>query len=138
MPIQPYINFDGDCLDAVRFYVDVFKTEQPEIMYYEDMPEDPNFPITDDIKKLVLHTTLNINGSSVMFSDVPPDMPFLKGNNVSLTFISNDEDEIRHIFDRLKEGGTVGMELGKTFWSKCYGAVTDKFGVEWQLDFDEK
>lgn len=29
------------------------------------------------------------------------------------------------------------MELQETFWSKCYGSVTDKFGIPWQLSYDE-
>ncbi|MCL2689518.1 MAG: VOC family protein, partial [Chitinispirillia bacterium] len=32
-----------------------------------------------------------------------------------------------------KEGGNVGMELQKTFYSELYGMVTDKFGVTWQI-----
>jgi PhnB protein len=29
----------------------------------------------------------------------------------------------------MKEGGKVIMELQETFWSKCYSAVTDKYGI---------
>jgi PhnB protein len=25
------------------------------------------------------------------------------------------------------------MPLGKTFWSPCFGMVTDRFGVQWMV-----
>jgi PhnB protein len=51
--------------------------------------------------------------------------------------MSNNEEEIRSIFAGLAEGGKVTMDLQRTFWSKCYGQVTDKFGVLWQLSYEE-
>lgn len=71
-----------------------------------------------------------------MFSDVFPGMPFVEGNNISLTIISTNMDEIKALFNKLKDGGTVGMDLQETFWSKCYGNITDKFGIQWQFSHD--
>ncbi|GBF33903.1 PhnB protein [Desulfocucumis palustris] len=136
MAVQVYINFKGNCREAVEYYSEVFGTEKPKIMLFGDMPPDPGFPLTEHTKNLVMHTFLNIKGSMVMFSDVPPDMTFVAGNNISLVVSSKDMDEIKSIFDKLKAGGTVGMELQETFWSKCYGFVTDKFGIGWQLSYD--
>lgn len=51
--------------------------------------------------------------------------------------MSEDENQIRSIFEGLAEGGTVTMPLQETFWSKCYGQVTDKFGVLWQLSYEQ-
>ena len=45
-------------------------------------------------------------------------------------------DEIKSLFNKLKDGGTVEMDLQETFWSKCYGSLTDKFGIIWQLSYD--
>jgi PhnB protein len=36
-------------------------------------------------------------------------------------------------FNALKDGGEVCMELQETFWSKCFGSLTDKFGVNWNI-----
>jgi len=27
----------------------------------------------------------------------------------------------------------VGMPLAKTFWSPCFGMVTDRFGIGWMV-----
>ncbi|MBU3113704.1 VOC family protein [Clostridium lacusfryxellense] len=77
-----------------------------------------------------------MDGSSVMFSDVFPGSPFVEGNNITLVIASKNIDEIKSLFNKLKEGGTVTMDLQETFWSKCYGSLTDKFGIGWQLSYD--
>jgi PhnB protein len=137
MAIQVYINFNGNCREAVEFYSNVFKTEQPQIMTFGDTPPDPAFPLSEEDKKLIMHTFLIIEGSKVMFSDVPSGMPFVQGNNVSLTVLFDNTDTLKSIFNELKVGGTVIMELQETFWSKCYGFLTDKFGIGWQFSYGE-
>ena len=136
MAVNVYISFNGNCREAVEFYADVFGTEKPKIMTYGEMPPDPEFALPEEAKNLVMHTRLNISGSNVMFSDSFPGGPFVAGNNISLAIITKNIDEVKSLFDKLKEGGIVGMELQETFWSKCYGGLTDKFGIEWQFSYD--
>lgn len=138
MAIQTYINFKGNCREAVEFYAQVFGTEKPQFMTFGDMPPvpDPQFTLPEELKNWVMHTRLTIHGSIVMFSDVLPDMPLVVGNNISLTIVSTNMEEIRNLFNKLQEGGTVIMDLQETFWSKYYGFVTDKFGIGWQFNYD--
>jgi PhnB protein len=138
MSIQTYINFNGNCREAVLFYADIFKTEPPKFMLFGDVPPNPKFPMDESSKNLVMHTNLNIKGSIIMFSDVPKGMPFIAGNNINIVYNSDNTDEIRSIFNKLKEGGNVSMDLQETFWSKCYGFVTDKFGIGWQLSYADR
>lgn len=138
MAVQAYITFDGNCREAVEFYAQVFGTEKPKIMTYGEMPACPEFNLPEEAKNLVMHTRLSISGSNVMFSDTCPGMPFVAGTNISLTIISTNMDEIKSVFNKLKEDGTVGMDLQETFWSKCYGLVTDKFGIPWQFNYDSE
>lgn len=53
-----------------------------------------------------------------------------------MVVVSNDIDKIKSQFNKMKEGGTVIMKLQETFWSKCYGKIKDKFGIEWQFSHD--
>jgi PhnB protein len=137
MGINPYVNFNGNCREAVAFYAEVFGADSPEMMFYSDMPPDPDFPVTEDMKKLVMHTELKFAGGSVMFSDIAPGSPFAAGDSISIMVSSKDAEVLRRYWERLKEGGTVAMELGPQFWSSLYGFVTDKFGVGWHLDLEE-
>jgi PhnB protein len=136
MAVDVYINFNGNCREAVEFYAQVFGTEKPQIMTFGDAPPNPEFALPEEAKSLVLHTRLNIKGSNIMFSDTPPGMPLIVGNNISLTISSKNMEEIKSLFNKIKEGGTVGMDLQETFWSKCYGSVTDRFGIPWQFSHD--
>lgn len=137
MALEIYLNFNGNCREAVDFYAKVFKAEKQSIMTFGDAPPDPNFPISEEVRNLIMHTFLIINGTKVMFSDVPPGMPFSVGNNISLVVISTNLEEMKEAFTELKVGGKVEMELQETFWSKCYGYVTDIFGIGWQISYGE-
>ena len=134
MAVDIYMNINGNCREAVEFYAQVFKTEKPQIMTFGDSPQSPDYVLPEEAKDLILHTRLNIQGSNVMFSDTFPGMPFVAGNNISLAIVNEDLDELKTLFSQLQEGGKVGMELQETFWSKCYGSLTDKFGIEWQFN----
>ncbi|MEG0772146.1 VOC family protein [Clostridium sp.] len=139
MAIDIFVNFKGNCREAVEFYAEVFKTEKPQIMTYGDTPQQPGeeFPQFEEVKNMVMAASVNINGSNVMFQDVFPDMPLTIGSNINLTITLNDMEEIKSIFSKLKEGGAVSMDLQETFWSKLYGAVIDKFGIPWQFNYME-
>jgi PhnB protein len=134
MKVEPYLIFNGNCREAVEYYAEVFGTEKPQIMTFGEAPADPNHPLSEEAKNLVLHTELNIHGNRVMFSDTPPEIPFVEGNNFYLAIVSNNLDELQTLFHKLKEGGTVIMEFQETFWSKGFAMLTDKFGIKWQLN----
>ncbi|WP_409367377.1 VOC family protein [Lysinibacillus sp. 38-6] len=138
MAVEVYLIFNGNCREAVAFYEQVFHTEKPEIMTFGDAPRDPNHPLPEGTENLVMHTRLSIWGSTVMFSDTFPGSPYTIGNNVTLAVVSDDEAQLRQAYEGLKEGGKVTMELQETFFSKCYGSLTDKFGIEWQISHEEK
>jgi len=138
MAVEVYLIFNGNCREAVAFYEQVFQTEKPEIMTFGDAPRDPNHPLPEGTENLVMHTRLSIWGSTVMFSDTFPGSPYTIGNNVTLAVVSDDEAQLRQAYEGLKEGGKVSMELQETFFSKCYGSLKDKFGIEWQISHEEK
>jgi len=136
MSVDVYLNFNGNCREAAEFYAKVFETEKPKIMTFGETPPNPEYPLPEEAKSLVMHTRLNIEGSNVMFSDVFPGMPFVQGTNISLAIVGKDVDKLKVQFARLKEGGTVVMDLQETFWTKLYGSLKDKFGIEWQFNLD--
>jgi len=54
---------------------------------------------------------------------------------MSLTM--SDEAEAKRAFDALAEGGNIFMPISKTFWSPCFGMVTDAFGIHWMVTVPE-
>lgn len=136
MAINPYLNFAGNCREALEFYARIFKTQPRGTMTFGEMPGDPSRPLPEEAKNLIMHSELVVGGDTLMFSDTPPGMPLTVGNNISLTLVSTNRDEIVNAFNGLKEGGRVTMDLQQTFWTPLYAMLTDKFGVPWQLSLD--
>lgn len=136
MSVDVYLNFNGNCREAVEFYAKVFGNSDPQIMTFGEAPPNPDYPLPEEAKALVMHARLNVDGSNVMFSDVFPGMPFTQGNNISLALVTRNEEDVKSWFNQLKEGGSVTMELQQTFWSKLYGSLKDKFGIEWQVSLE--
>ena len=60
-----------------------------------------------------------------------PEAPQFQG--FSLSVAMQDADSAKGVFDALADGGQVQMPLGKTFFSPCFGMVTDRFGVGWMV-----
>lgn len=137
MSLSLFINYNGNCREAVLFYAKVFDLPEPQFMTFGDGPDNPEYPIPEEAKGRIMYAGLTIAGGQVMFSDSFPGMDVEIGSNVSLTLGSTDIEEIRRWFDRLSEGGTVDMPLQETFWSKCYGSLTDRYGVLWQVSHDD-
>ncbi|MGL4670559.1 MAG: VOC family protein [Methanobacteriaceae archaeon] len=129
--IEPYIVFNGNCEEAMKLYEKVFKSNDSEIMRYSDAPEDPDFLITDEMKNLVLHGEMTIDGTVFNFSDTYEE--YIPGNIMSIAVKLDSEEEIKRIFNELKEGATIHMDIEPTFFSPMYGVLTDRFGLNWQL-----
>ena len=137
MSINIFVNFNGNCREAVEFYAEVFNTEKPKFMTFKNSPPDPNFTLPEEAKDLIMFTSLKINDSDIMFSDTFPGMPFTAGNNINITVVDTDIENVKSYFNKMKVGGTIEMDLQETFWSKCYGSVVDKFGVPWQFSHSD-
>lgn len=135
MAINAYLNFRGNCRESVAFYADAFGAQPQPMMTYGEV--EHGAPMPDAMKNLVMHTTLQILGDTVMLSDVPDDMGYTVGNNISLVVTTGDPAQVDTLFAKLKEGGKAVMEPQPTFWTKRYAYVTDKFGVGWQLTHEE-
>jgi len=134
MALQVYFVLNGNAREAIDFYSGIFGSEA-KIMTFGESPQHPDYQLPEEAKDLVMHAHLEIEGNKVMFSDTFPGQPYTVGNNITLAIVTEDLDKLHRYYDQLKDGGHVGMELQETFWSKAYGQVTDKFGVEWQLNY---
>jgi PhnB protein len=56
------------------------------------------------------------------------------GSNVSISLEPDDRREAERLFQALAKGGQVTMPLEDMFWGALFGAVTDKFGVQWMVN----
>jgi PhnB protein len=132
-PINPYLNFDGRCEEALEFYRAKLGAEVAMLLRFKDNP-DAATPgaVPPGTENKVLHATFHIRGSEIMASDCHcSGTTGFQG--FSLAFSVADEADANSVFAALGEGGTVQMPLGKTFWSPCFGVITDRFGITWMI-----
>lgn len=134
MHIQPYLNFDGRCEEALDFYKKALGAEVEMLLRFKDGPEPPgtaDCPPPADPEK-VMHTSFRIGDTVVMASDCyAAGNPTFQGISLSLTV--DDQAAADRAFDALADGGQVEMPLGETFFSPRFGVVTDRFGVNWMV-----
>lgn len=130
--VMPYLFFGGRCEEALGFYRDALGAQVDMLMRFSECPEPPpEGMLAPGFENKVLHSSFRIRGITVMASDGCEPGTGFSGFALSLS-VPND-DEARQLFDALAEGGSVQMPLGRTFFSPCYGMLTDRFGVQWMV-----
>ena len=133
--IQPYLFFNGRCDEAIEFYQRTLGAEVQMLMRNKDAPPGNAPPLPPGSENKVMHASLSIGGAVVMASDgMCSGEPSFKGFSLSLAYPG--ETDCRRAFDALGNGGRIDMPLGKTFWTECFGMVTDRFGVQWMIGLD--
>jgi PhnB protein len=130
MHVQPYLDFNGRCDEALEFYKTAVGAEVAMLMRWKDSPEKSM--CTAENADKVMHSQFQIGDSTIMASDGRcTGKPNFHG--VALTISANTEAEADKLFNALAEGGQVTMPLAKTFFSPKFGMVADKFGVGWMV-----
>ena len=130
MKLNPYLAFNGNCEEAMRFYEDVLGGEIKRMMRFGEAPPD-EFPVTEAMKNQIMHCTLEFDGCTIFASD---NMQSNAGNNFSLSINSDDEEQAVKIFESLLlKGGKVIMPFNEVFWGGKFGMLEDQFGIQWMM-----
>ncbi len=138
--INPYLTFNGNCEDAFNFYKSVFGTEFEFIGRFKDMPPSDH-KISETAGNLIMHVSLPIGGGTSLFgSDSSEEFGHVTktGDNFSISINASSEDEAKKLFEKLSQGGKITMPLEKTFWGALFGMFTDKFDINWMVNYDYK
>jgi PhnB protein len=127
----PYLTFEGNAEEAMKFYADVFGGEIIQIGRYGEMQ---NADIPEDYKDKVLHGRLKFGNNLIYCSDTFPGQNVDKGSQISLSVEFESEAQINKVYEKLSQQGQVKMPLEKTFWGAKYAKLTDRFGITWDLN----
>lgn len=133
MEVQPYLVFDGRCEEALEFYKKAIGAKVDRILRIKDSPEAaPPGTHPPGSENKVMHATFHVGDTTIMASD-----GYAKGNprfeGFSLSISVATEADADRLFNALVEGGQVKMALSKTFFSKKFGMLADRFGVGWMV-----
>jgi PhnB protein len=130
MQVQPYLDFDGRCDEALEFYKKAVGARVGRLLRFKEAPDKSM--ISPGSEEKVMHSAVQVGDSTVLMSDGRcTGKPNFHG--IALTISAKTEAEADEIFNGLAEGGKVNMPLTKTFFSPKFGMVADKFGVGWMV-----
>ena len=133
MKINPYLNFNGNCAEAFRFYADVLGGKDLRIMTYRDSPMGAQMGEAE--KDHVMHARFTAGDTTVMGSDAGGHYNKPQGYAVNINVDTPEEAE--RIFAAISQGGTIGMAMAETFWAKRFGMATDRYGTHWMVNCEK-
>jgi PhnB protein len=134
---NPYLKFRGNAEEAFSFYKSVFGGEFVTVMRYRDFADNSMGVPEADLDRIA-HIALPLGpGNMLMATDSLDVFPgeFIAGNNFHVAIEPDTVDEAERLFAALATDGEIGMPLQKTEWAERHGQCTDRFGVQWMVDY---
>jgi PhnB protein len=134
MQISPYLNFDGRCEAAFKFYEKALGGKIVMMMPFTEMPGQENMPSGWADK--IVHARMIVQDQILMGSDAPPER-YEKPQGFSVSLQIKDPDEAERVFHALGENGHISMPIQPTFWSIRFGMLVDQFGIAWMINCEQ-
>jgi PhnB protein len=135
--LHSYLNFAGNAEEAFNFYRSVFGGEFSSVVRFKDFPmEGVSIPEEDEEK--IMHIGLPIGEDDIlMASDTLQSLgqELVQGNNVYVSVNPTSKEEADRMFKALSEGAEIEMPIADQVWGDYYGALKDKFGVMWMVNY---
>ena len=131
MTFTPYLNFNGNCAEAFKFYEQTFGGKIEFLQTHADSPMKDHVP--PDWQDKVIHVSLDVHGQRLMGSDAPADH-FAPAQGLYINITVPSAAEGQRVFEKLAEGGRVTMPFAETFWSPGFGMLSDRYGTPWMIN----
>ncbi|WKY46339.1 VOC family protein [Eubacteriaceae bacterium ES3] len=132
MVLQPCVSFNRNCQEAVSFYRDIFGTDLSELELFGDMDLEAFSSIQSQ-----QNLSVNQTPTKVTYGQLPPKELKPKNENLTLVIMSDNINELHCLYTKLQDQGCIKTSFMETDWSKAYAVIVDRFGVEWQLNYQE-
>ncbi|HEY4151446.1 MAG TPA: VOC family protein [Chitinophagaceae bacterium] len=132
-----YLNFNGTAEEAFAFYKSVLGGEFTSVLRFRDTAEAPKLPPGDQDK--LMHISMPIGKGNVLMGTDALESAGHKltvGNNFHISLSPESEEEANKLYNGLSAGGKAKMPLTKTFWGALFGMFTDRFGVQWMINYE--
>lgn len=134
MELSYYLNFDGQCQDAFRFYEKTLGGKIQAMMPFEGSPMANQIPA--EWGKKIMHARMTVGDQVLMGSDPPPAHRSTPQGFAICIGVKSAADADR-IFQALSENGKVTMPIKETFWAVRYGMLIDQYGIPWMVNCEK-
>lgn len=135
MAINTYLNFDGQCKEALEHYAQVLGGKIAFMMTFGESPMADQ--VSADSRNRVMHASLVMADGVLMGSDAPIGHPIEKPQGFAVSLSVDNAAEAERIFAAFADGGTVDMPLSQTFWAHRFGMLTDRFNIPWMISCEQ-
>ena len=128
MTVHAYLNFNGNCREAMTFYQKCLGGA----LSFQTIGESPlSKQMPEKMKNCILHSTLSKGNLALMASDMVSEAGLFKGNAVSLLLNCASEQELKSCYKKLSSGAKRTGPVKENIWGKLMGCLTDKYGNNW-------
>jgi len=127
--LAPYLSFDGNCAEAMRFYEGVLQGKLKALITNSQTPVCDQIPAGNEDR--IMHARLEADGIILMGGDTLVGTKHEGMKGLTLTLSYEDVANAQRVFDAFSEGGKVTMPWSPTFWAERFGMVTDRYGIHW-------
>jgi PhnB protein len=128
MKLDIYLNYNGNCEQAFRFYERHLGGKITMMMTHGQQPNAANVP--PDRKDAILHARIEIGRTVLMGADIPGSEPM---RSAYLTLSVDSAEEAERLYALLSDGGQIFMKLEETFFASRFAMLRDRFGTSWML-----
>jgi PhnB protein len=130
MKLNAFLNFGGNCEQALRFYEQHLGGRISMMMRRAEQPDQPaTWP---GWEQSIQFATIDLGETQVMASDVPPDR-FQPMRSVYMSLTVDSVADAERTWKLLSDGAQIFMPLAETFFAVRFGQLRDKFGVSWMI-----
>ncbi len=130
--VVPYINFQGRAREAMEFYQRVFGGELELYASSEQGKPRPAQP-----GDRIMYARLTAGDVLLIGSDGNLKYPAKMGEHIGISLQGSDRAALTTAFHKLAEGGQVKMPLTDQPWGGAAGWLTDRFGINWNVDVEK-
>jgi PhnB protein len=130
MKLTTYLNYGGNCAEALRFYEKHLGGKIVTISTHDQMPGAKN--LTPEQAKAILHARIIIGDTLIMASDAPPER-YQPMRSVYLALSVDSNEEAERLYALLSEGAEIFMKMEETFFAFRFAMLRDKFGTSWMI-----
>ncbi|HWF38587.1 MAG TPA: VOC family protein, partial [Candidatus Acidoferrales bacterium] len=131
MEVNPYLNFNGNCEEAFRFYEKHLGGKIESIHTFAGSPMENQLP--PEARNKVMHMRMTVGKTVLMGSDAPGGR-YQSPQGFSVSLNLTDAAEAEKVYAALSANGKVLMEIQQTFWAKRFAMFTDQFGIPWMIN----
>ena len=130
MRLHTFLNYGGNCEQALRFYEEHLGGRITMLMRRAELPDQPvTWPGWENS---IQYGLMELGETQLMASDVPPDR-FQPMRSAYLSLTVDSAAEAERIWALLADGGQITMRLEETFFATRFGQLRDKFGTLWMI-----